>query len=368
MWLERLAGRAWRNLADFDLDVDARFVVAVGENAQGKTNLLEAPWFVAALKPLRGTGLRGLVRFGEAHGSLGARLRGADGLSHQLRVDLGDGRKLTLDGHKSPSLADWFSTVRAIASTPHDASIVLGEPAWRRAWVDRAAFTLSASHLGLVQHHRQLLSQKAALLRQHPSPDLAVLDVLDDQLAAAGARLVDRRAELLDALSPHLTQMHRAIAPGTESLTLRYRSVVPPGAGPGALRDRIAAARRDELRRRMTLVGPQTDDVEWLLEGHPARQFASRGQVRTLVLASKLAELVAASERGSPPLFLLDDLSTELDAARARRLVALLSQLGPQVLVTTTDAAHLGDLPASDARFFRVERGVVDVAGGPGSR
>jgi DNA replication and repair protein RecF len=368
MWLERLAGRGWRNLADFDLDVDARFVVAAGENAQGKTNLLEAPWFVACLKPLRGSGTRGLVRFGEANASLGARLRGADGLSHQLRVDLGEARKLTLDAHKSPSLADWFSTVRAIASTPQDASIILGEPAYRRAWVDRAAFTLSPTHLAVVQQHRQLLAQKAALLRHHGPPDTAVLDVLDDQLAAVGARLVDRRAELLEALAPHLTRMHRAIAPGSEVLALRYRSVVPPGSGPAALRERLGASRRDELRRRMALVGPQTDDVEWLLDGHPARQFASRGQVRTLVLASKLAELAAATERGSPPLFLLDDLSTELDAARARRLVALLVELRPQVLVTTTDPSHLGDLPASDARFFRVERGVVDVAEGPGAR
>src|SRR5690606_10371418 len=190
--------------------------------------------------------------------------------------------------------------------------------------------------------------------------DHTLLDTLDDQLARAGADLVQRRVELLRELLPHVRALHRAIAGAETPVELRYKT---DAKGQGvheratALRARLAEARPTELARRTTLVGPQTDDVAVGLAGKSARTFGSRGQVRSLVLSLKLAELVAARERGDVPLFLLDDVSSELDRQRTRHLVGVLQDLGAQVLVTTTDPEHMDTLPAGATLRVGVHEG-----------
>ena len=127
----------------------------------------------------------------------------------------------------------------------------------------------------------------------------------------------------------------------------------------GSLAQRLAEARPEERRRQRTLVGPQTDDVDIALDGRSARTFGSQGQVRSIVLALKLGELIAARARGDAPLFLLDDVGSELDAGRTTRLVEILSDLAVQVVVTTTHPDHLGALPPTDTLLVRVDAGVL---------
>lgn len=364
MKLLRLAAQDFRNLEPFELDLGAaRFVVFHGPNAQGKTNALEAVYLLATLKPLRGRRVRELVRWGAGGCSVAATVE-AGGVARAYRLDLGaEGRVATLDGKRVAELSDWFAGVRAIAFTPQDGAIVSGEPAGRRAWLDRAAFTATPAHLDVVRFYRRVLEQKSAALKA-PRVDLALLDALDEQLARAGSDLVQRRVALLRELQPHVRALHAAIAGGAVPVELRYRT---DARGEGveeraaALRARIAEARPTELVRRMALVGPQTDDVAVVLAGRSARTFGSRGQVRSLVLALKLAELVAARERGDVPLFLLDDVSSELDRQRTRHLVGVLRELGAQVLVTTTDPEHMDTLPAGETLRVAVDGGRLAV-------
>lgn len=360
MKLLRLAAQGFRNLEPFELDLGAAgFVVFHGPNAQGKTNALEAVYLLATLKPLRGRRVRELVRWGAEGCSVAATVEAA-GVARGYRLDLGsEGRVATLDGKRVSELGDWFAGVRAIAFTPQDGVIVSGEPAGRRAWLDRAAFTATPAHLEVVRFYKRVLEQKSAALKA-PRVDLGLLDALDEQLARAGADLVQRRVALLRELQPHVRALHAAIAGSAEPVELRYRTdargegVVERAA---ALRARIAEARSGELGRRTALVGPQTDDVAVVLGGRSARTFGSRGQVRSLVLALKLAELVAARERGDVPLFLLDDVSSELDRQRTRHLVGVLRELGAQVLVTTTDPEHMDTLPADETLRVAVREG-----------
>jgi DNA replication and repair protein RecF len=345
----RLATASFRNLDGGELHTDARFVVLSGENGQGKTNLLEAVWTLATLRPLRGHRIKELSAWGADHADVAAVVRSADG-PRRLRLHLGARRELVIDGEPTADLAGWFKLLRAIAFTPQDAAIVTDEPERRRAWIDRAAFTAWPGHLDLVRVWQRALAHKAAALRL-PRPDADVLDALDTQLARLGAEVATRRERLLDELRPHVDAMHRALTGGAGRLELQ---VVSPLAGQpldarveGYLRA-LARARPEELRRRTSLVGPQRDDLRLLLDGQPLRTFGSRGQVRTLVLALKLAELLAAHARGDRPLFLLDDLSSELDRARTGRLVGVLSELDAQVWVTTTDPDHLGRLPEGE--------------------
>jgi DNA replication and repair protein RecF len=354
--LSRLAATGFRNLVPFDLAIgDAAFVVWHGPNGQGKTNALEVVYWLGALKPWRASRSRELVTWGETSARAAASL----GSGHVARVEQSAaGRRVLLDDRPVADLADYFDAIRVIAFCPADAEIVQGEPARRRAWLDRAAFTAAPAHLAVARAFRRVLDQKSALLRS-VAPDPLLLDTLDSQLATSGAVLVERRAALLADLSARVAQAHRSIA-GEADVALTLKTAAPGvdrAARVAALAERLAAARAEELRRRTPLAGPQSDDVAITLDGRQARGFASRGQVRSLVLALKLAVLEAARDRGDVPLFLLDDASSELDAVRTARVVAALADLSAQVFATTTAPAHLGALPADRTLWIAVEEG-----------
>lgn len=363
MRIRRLVAQGFRNLEPVDLNLDAPFVVFHGQNAQGKTNVLEAIHLLATLKPLKGRGRRELIQWGGNEAGVVGWVE-AHGIDRQYRVKLTkSGRQAELDGKRVSDLNEYFAGIRCISFTPLDARIVSEGPLYRRQWLDRAAFTAKPAHLGVVRTVHRILSQKGAALRLD-RPDLAVLDALDDQLARVGAELVSRRVEMLQALQPHVSAVHSTLSSGVGTVKLQYKTAGlgdSPADRMKSLRAKLEDARVNELRRRTVLAGPQTDDVQVVLDGRSARTYGSRGQVRSLVLSLKLAEMMAARERGLVPLFLIDDVSSELDRERTAQLVGALSDLGAQVLATTTDPDHMGVLPPHDTLRVAVNAGSLSV-------
>jgi DNA replication and repair protein RecF len=359
--LVRLGASRFRNLAPLGLELDARFTVFFGRNAQGKTNLLEAIYLLSTLKPLRARRARELVQFDETTCEV-AGIAEHQGITRRYTVEIADGRRSArLDDKPAPTLVDYFLGLRAIAFVPGDTQILGGEPARRRAWLDRAAFTAAPTHLDAVSTYRRVLEQKAAALREQ-RPDSRVLDALDVAVAEHGGRLAHRRAALLAELGPHAERVHQTIALGRGRLDLAYRTEATgtdPAQRAASLAQRLAATRDREVQRRMTLVGPHLDDLEVSVDGRSLRQFGSQGQVRSAVLSMKIAEMHAASARGDVPLFLFDDVGSELDPERKVRLVESLYGIGAQVFLTTTDLAHLEGLPASETASYEVDSGIV---------
>ncbi len=359
MIVRRLSAVHWRNLAPLDLDVDAPFVVFEGNNGQGKTHVLELVYALSTLKPIHGHRLRDAIQWGATTAKAEAQVRSDIGATRlQLEV-AGPLRNLTRDAAKVSDLGEWFGALRCVAFTPDDIAVASGEPALRRRYLDRAAFTAEPAHLDRVNRVRRLLDHKGAALRSGAADD--VLDALDGALADAGAALCEARARQVAALTSHVADHHAALA-GTGRLALRLRTAAQ-GDGVAsraqALSTALATARAEERRRTMVLVGPQTDDVELSLDGRAVRNWASRGQVRSVVLALKLAELSAAAERGDVPVFLVDDVGSELDRDRTARLVDRLKGLGAQVFASTTDARWLRDLPEGETRLWTMQAGVA---------
>lgn len=353
----------WRNVAYTRASTDAQFVVLSGDNAQGKTNILESIWMLATLRSFRESRVRRLVRAGSNAAALAVSV---DGLSGRRRLqwarDLDAGRKLHIDNAACHDLGQWFSVLRAVLFCPEHISIVRSEPSFRRRFVDRAAFTATPSHLEAVQRYRRTLSQKAAALRMN-NLDHNLVASFDDQLCELGATLALSRARLVDELAEPFDKMHRVIAGGGE-VTLRMKGVGAAAhdgheAVMEAMREGLDRVRPEELRRRRVLVGPHRDDLHITLNGRIARAYASQGQARSIVLALKLAELAAAQRRGEAPLFLLDDLTGELDRRRMARLIEELAGLPNQVWITTTDPAHLGPLPRGQTEVFHVRDGSI---------
>lgn len=359
MRLTRLIGKDFRNLQPFDLSLDAPFVVFCGANAQGKTNALEAVHMLCTLKPLRGRRSAELIRFGAEKTTVSGFIRHRESTS-AFRVDLGSkGRQCRLDGKRVVNIEKYFDRIRCISFQPLDGRIVAGEPKFRRQWVDRAAFTASPSHLGIAKVYRRALEQKVSALRSGMA-QRPVLEAFNDQLARAGAELTERRSQLLNELRPHIRRVHDSLVDGANEVSLTLRTDAKGNNTAEryqSLMERFNKVASDEIRRSRVLCGPHTDDVKVALDGRSARTYGSRGQVRSLVLALKLAEMVAARQRGDVPLFLIDDVSSELDRERTRRLVAQLRDLGAQVLATTTDPGHMDSLPREETLMISVDSG-----------
>jgi DNA replication and repair protein RecF len=352
MRVAELSVVAFRNLEPATISLDAPVVVVVGENGQGKTNLLEAVWWLAALRPWRTHRTRELVPWGGKVAEVAGRVR-VEGRAHTLGVRFEDRRVATLDGEIQRDGVVWFETLRTVAFAPSDAAIVTEAPELRRAWLDRAAFTARPAHLDVAVQHARLIAQRAALLRQD-RPDRTLLDVLDDQVADVGAQLAHRRATLLMELREHLDQTHGHLVDGRGVLRVEYRTAAEGDDVAERLENLRRTARRtraEELRRRTVLWGVHRDDLAITLDGRALRTFGSRGQVRSAVLAMKLAELRAAHARGQRPVFLLDDLSSELDQGRTQRLVEALIAWTSQVIISTTQVQSLGPHVADPLRI-----------------
>ena len=364
MRLSELSFSGWRNLEDAVVQCDAPLVILEGDNGQGKSNLLEAVHVLANLKSFREPRTRRWLAHGENAGRLSGNVQTPMGQRQMVWRWVDGVRKLQMDGAAVGELSTWFETIRAIVFCPEDGAIVRGEPERRRKFMDRAAFNAHPAHLSAVMEYRKILGHKRALLQQvHVDPHQ--LDAFDVALARTGALVVQRRLSIVSELRTAFSELHADIAlhdavdMNVVSNSVKYTETSTLAEIESLLFHTIGEKRHREIERRQVLVGPHRDDLALTIGGYPARNFASQGQARSIVLSLKLAEFYAAQVRGDVPLFLLDDVTSELDMGRRERLVDMLATLRGQVWVTTTDSAYLGKLTDIDHLNLRVQAGRI---------
>jgi DNA replication and repair protein RecF len=367
MRLLALACEKFRNLNAVEVTPSARATVAVGHNGAGKTNLLEALYYLATLKPLRASKLSELVQ----HGASTARVTGKfmlKGAERELSVEISEGARTALvDGKRAASFDDYFGGVSVVAFTPDDLMVVKGSPEGRRNFLDRAVFNRFPAHLSESRAYGRALKSRNRLLKEQAPP--AHLVAWDETLARTGARLWVRRRALMNELkaraSAAFERIGRTEAPASYAYApsrlegLDFEAATEEALG-AALLDALAKRVQRDLERGHTSVGPHVDDLELKLGVQEARAFASQGQARALVLAWKVAEienLQAAS--GVLPLLLLDDVSSELDPERNAFLMAYLHDSGAQTLLTTTEPSLVKRAAGEGTVWLEVSRGEV---------
>ncbi|MDJ0707118.1 MAG: DNA replication/repair protein RecF [Leptolyngbyaceae cyanobacterium MO_188.B28] len=361
MYLKTLHLRQFRNYQNQLVTFHAPKTILVGDNAQGKSNLLEAVELLATLRSHRTSRDRDLIQEGAPIGQISAALQRELGLRNlTLTLRNGSRRTVALNGEKLKRQLDFLGTLNAVQFSCLDLELVRGGPGERRVWVDTLLTQLEPLYVHILQQYTLALRQRNALLRQQSSDpnqrlksfDPAQLAIWDAQLATLGSRVIRRRARVLNRLTPIAQTWHKAISNRSELLEIHYTPNVPmeaddPGVVQTAFLEKIQQRATAEYHQRTTLVGPHRDDITFNINQTPARQYGSQGQQRTLVLALKLAELkLMESVAGEPPLLLLDDVLAELDLNRQNQLLEAIQDRF-QTLITTT---HLG---AFDAQWIK---------------
>jgi DNA replication and repair protein RecF len=369
--IRELWAEGWRNLEPLRLTPGEHLSVLFGDNGQGKTNVLEAVYYLAALRSFRTTHSEDLLRRAEQLGR--ARLR-ADvlhrGLDRRFEIELSAaGRLARLDGKLVRGTAAALGAVSVVLFVPEDLLLSRAAPSARRRFLDLAIFNVERGYYGEASAFQKVLKNRNALLRQGAAQATfaTLLDTYDQELARTGARVVVRRRALVAALEPRFRGHFRALH-GDSSVSLTYRSAPEVEAAGdeaavlAALERGLAGRRGLDVRRRFTGFGPQTDDLEIGFSGTLARSVASQGQLRSLMLALKLAELTHVEAcLGEPPVLLLDDVPSELDPSRRGLLFEVIAALDCQTLISVTEREIVPEL--SDRRNFLVRAGVVAAVG-----
>jgi DNA replication and repair protein RecF len=371
--LRSLHTRDFRNLRDVEYRPHPRFNVIFGDNGQGKTNLLEAIFLLATQRSFRRNRLDELVRFGVDKAEVGASVCHAE-VERRLAIQIltRPSRKVALCDGKSARSSDYFQGVHVVLFAPEDLLLPKGPPEERRRFLDRAIWNTCPSYLDEVRVYEQVLKSRNAVLRNlllssgtrrssqlqadgtmvvESGGDLeAMLEVYSQQLAQAGARLVERRRHYLRTIAPQVEATFERISRSGLRASIEYQAKVRDPAVYGASGSELVEVllqqlERDERRDRMrgfTHSGPHGDDLQIGLDGREAALHASQGQVRALVLALKITEIQHLfCLHGDPPVLLLDDVSSELDAQRNGYLFDFLRAMPSQVFITTTSPEYV---------------------------
>jgi DNA replication and repair protein RecF len=354
----------FRNLVEVSLQPSPRLTVLLGPNGQGKTNLLEAVYLLTTLRPLRAVRLAELIRFGQPRASVGASVwRGA--VERRLSVEVLPGqRNAQLDGKPIERLDDYLDGLAAVCFSPDDLQLVKGGPDGRRRFLDRAAFNRWPAVLGEARQYVRALRERNAALR---AGDTDVEQSFRGPMIRAGARLLLRRRDIVEELSPRLATAFAEISgPGAPEADLSYR----PSGGlattgtEAELADRLAALLEArfprDLDRGYSTCGPHMDDLLFALGGRATRVYGSQGQQRAFALGLRIAEVEnLRAVQQEAPLLLLDDVSSELDPEKNGFLLDYVAALPAQAFLTSTDRRLIEPLAGPETLFFAVAAGAI---------
>ncbi|MHA7154389.1 DNA replication/repair protein RecF [Arthrobacter sp. TMN-50] len=383
MYVQHLSLTDFRSYSQVEVLLEAGITVFVGPNGVGKTNIVEAIGYLASMSSHRVSSDKPLIAFDAERALVRGRLvRGTQTISVEVEINADRVNRARINRANPVRASDAAGILRTVLFAPEDLTLVRGDPSSRRRFLDDLTATLLPHRAGISADYERVLKQRNALLKSaRTSGKLSVsheatLDVWDQHLAQAGARLLHARLAVLAQLQPYLERAYRELTDGSKTAEATYRSTLSgtaedgmPGAdesisslGVEDLTARFIAElltqRRRELDRGISLVGPHRDDVDLILGGTIAKGYASHGETWSLALALRLGSyyLLRDDDRtpGASPVLILDDVFAELDSSRRTKLAAIVSG-AEQVLVT---AAVGEDIPEALAgRQFQVVPG-----------
>ncbi|RZI49136.1 DNA replication/repair protein RecF [Lactococcus kimchii] len=354
MKLKQIELKNFRNYAELQLDFHPNLNIFLGQNAQGKTNILEAIHFLALTRSHRTSHDKELIRWSQKE----MKVTGSVEKKHTtvpLEVQLTPKGRIAKANHlKENRLADYIGQLKILMFAPENLELVKGSPAIRRRFLDMELGQIHAVYLYDSMRYNRALKERNAYLKFDQSKiDKNFLSVLDEQLVEHGNKIMLERAQFIEKLEHYASKIHKQLTHGAELLTISYAKNVKTDFAKELL------SRQDhDIFRHQTSSGPHRDDLQFFINDINVADFGSQGQQRTVALSIKLAEIdLIFDETGEYPILLLDDVMSELD--NSRQLDLLETSLGKtQTFLTTTTLNHLKNLP-ENLSIFNVEKGEI---------
>ncbi|MBQ0041362.1 MAG: DNA replication/repair protein RecF [Clostridiales bacterium] len=358
----------FRNYSNLELTFNEHRNIIVGENAQGKTNLIEAIYLSAFSKSFRTNNAGDMVKFGEERGRVNVDINSED-MDKNIDISiLTNGRKMIKkDGKAVRRTADLLNNIVVIIFSPDDLRIIKDSPERRRAYINRELSQIRPKYYDVLKNYSDVLKQKNSLIKGLSNSQYSrtyntdMMDVYDRQLADYGYELIRYRKEFVDMLSEEAGEIMSAISGGKEDLKIEYKTscdYISAPEGREIMFKQLYHNRQKDIYAGFATLGPHRDDLEFYINGTDAKKYGSQGQQRTIALSLKLAEIrIAKQILDEYPVLLLDDVLSELDLDRQRFLVNQIDDV--QLFITSAELNDEVIETLQGGTLFRVEEGTI---------
>lgn len=358
MRIDALSLDFFRNYVHLDAAFDPEINVIYGDNAQGKTNILEAVYVCSTTKSHKGSKDKEIVRFGEEESHIKMTVR-RDGIPYRIDMHLKKNRTkgVAVNGVPIKKASELFGIVNVIFFSPEDLNIIKNGPAERRRFLDLELCQLNKVYVyDLVQYNRVVVQRNKLLKEMDSDPSLKeTLNIWDSQLVRFGSELIRLRTRFVEELNELIREIHFHLSGEREELEIRYE----PNVTPETFEAELSRNRNQELRQRLTLTGPHRDDLNFIVNGADIRKFGSQGQQRTAALSLKLSEIELVKRTVKDyPVLLLDDVLSELDGKRQEHLLSEISHI--QTLITCTGLDEFVNSRFQMDKIFKIVEGTVE--------
>ena len=359
MYVESVELNQYRNYDSVKVDFSPGINILYGDNAQGKTNLLEAIYVSGTSRSHRGTRDRDLIRFDQDEAHIRLMFRKED-LSHRLDLHLKKKKSkgIAIDGLPIRKVSELFGMLHVVFFSPEDLSIIKNGPSERRRFLDMELSQLDRGYYALMVSYSKLLQERNNLLKQiYYAPSLReTLDAWDEQLVRTGEAIIAKRDIFVDKIHRMMREIHGSLTGGQEEMEVRYE----PSVETYLFGDKLFEQRERDIQSGTTSIGPHRDDIGFLVNGTDIRRYGSQGQQRTAALSLKLSEIRLIEEiTGDKPVLLLDDVLSELDHNRQNYLLDSIS--GIQTIISCTGLDEFVQGRITLDRILRVDRGTVQI-------
>jgi DNA replication and repair protein RecF len=362
----------YKNLQEVNISLDSRMNIFCGDNAQGKTNLIEAVWLCSGCRSFRGSREKEFIGFTKDYADV--RMKFTDSQrTQEIRFAAKKGsvkdKTVTLNGVKLPLMSKLFGSFKCVVFTPDDLNLTKGSPDNRRGFIDLAISQIKGSYVSALNTYNNVLLQRNALLKNYGRGigDIDSIEIWDEQLAKAGAYISVLRNTYCNKLNIYTDSLYNTIASGKEKLNLYYQSTIfdkldgikdYEGELTEIYVDRLKRSINEDIRAGFTTVGVHRDDIIAEIDRQPLRYLGSQGQARSAAIVMKLAQAeILKDEKGEYPVMLLDDVMSELDGGRQGFILNSIENM--QVLITCCDDRFIKEM--TNGKVFYVKQGKVSM-------
>lgn len=344
MYIENLRLKNYRNYKEISINFDPSINIIYGNNAEGKTNLLESIFLCATSRSHRGSKEKDIINFNEEEAHIKMIFNEKEEKKQVIDIQLNRESKkgIALNGIKKEKLSDFLGTFYAVIFSPEDLNIIKEGPATRRKFIDMELYQIDRQYVISISNYNKILNQRNAVLKDIYSASgnnkndlITLLDSYDDQLIRYGTEVILKRKENIEDIAKKIKDIYYKISGEKEELILNYENDVFSSEIEKTYKEKLKETKEQDIKQGYTTIGPHRDDISFIIDNLDLRQFGSQGQKKTAAISLKLAELLIMKEKkGNTPVLLLDDVFSELDEKRQKELIENLD--GIQTIITCT--------------------------------